>query len=678
MTLFKLAYKNVKSQFSDYVIYFFSISFSIMIYFSFVSMANDEALLAAASKSAKLDVALQFSGVMILVFAVLFMIYANNFFIKKRKKEIGLYNLLGMKKLQISKLFFMENMVVGVVALASGIVLGVILSKLFMLILLRMMQSDVTASFSFSMNAVFQTIIIFVLIFLFTSIQNASLVYRYRLIDLFKANSDGNKLPKIGFFSYFFGILGLGMMLFGYYLANDFMHGVELFHNDFFMAAIVIFLSTIIGTYLFFNAFLVVFIKMKMKNKKTYYRGMNLITTSNLLFRIKKNASTLATIAILSATTLSAVGGASIVYSYVSDQVDRTTTYDIVYDESNPAAASEIAALIAQNPDHKITAETEISYKTVEATTKNTVKQGNGEEVDDYYSVISESDYNQSIEKNKGGKKVQLENNQQTLLISMMYSDEFFDSPKGNSITLKDSNETFDIQDIATEAPVSSVTTYNMNLLVVSDVAYQKIKGIEPEYHYRAVNVTNAKDMKALANAIRKVVTEKVSENQRIPLQDNRTQTTEASAFNDATRAAYITKYEVSQEVFAVFGLIMYVAAFLGLVFMVATGSIIMLKQLSEAQEEIGRYRILKKIGVNRKEIKKTVYKQTGFVFALPIIVGITHAIFALRLASSIFMNPSILLTFLACGMFIFIYAVFFLFTARAYNKIVNGSMVQS
>lgn len=676
MTLFKLAYKNVKSQFSDYFIYFISISFSIMIYFSFVSMANDKALLSAASASAKLDVALQVSGVMILIFAVLFMIYANNFFIKKRKKEIGLYNLLGMKKIQVSKLFFMENMVVGIFSLIAGVVLGIILSKLFMLILLRMMQSDVSANFSFSINAVTQTIIIFILIFLVTSIQNASLVYRYRLIDLFKASSDGNKLPRTGFFSYLFGILGLGMMLFGYYLANDFTHAIELFNKDLFSATIVIFVSTIVGTYLFFNSFLVVLIKMKTKNKKTYYRGMNLITTSNLLFRIKKNATTLATIAILSATTLSAVGGASIVYSFVSDQVNSTATYDIVYDESNPEVAKEIASLIEQDPKHKITEETQISYKTVEATTKSTFKQGSGENVDDYYSVISESDYNHSIEKNKNGKKIKLDNNNQTLLVSMMYSDEFYHSTKGNAITLNGSNETFEIQDIAKEVPVASIAIYNMNMLVVSDDAYQKIQGIEPEYQYRAVNVTNAKEMKTLASKIEKIVEEKVSEKHTIMMQDTQSENATPSDGSMLVRTAYVTKYEVRQEVFATFGLIMYVAAFLGLVFMVATGSIIMLKQLSEAQEEIGRYRILKKIGVNRKEIKKTVYKQTAFVFALPIIVGILHAVFALRLASTMFMNPSILLTLGACGIFICIYFIFFLFTARAYNKIVNGSMI--
>lgn len=166
MTLSKLAFKNMKTQFRDYFVYFVSMSFSIMVYFTFILMAYSPILKKVAENSIKVDTLLQVSSVMILIFVVLFMFYSNAFFIKKRKKEIGLYNLLGMRKWQIAQLFFLENLILGAGALLIGILLGSLLSKLFAMILLAVMRLKIDFHFNFSSAPLVKPVLFFSLFLL--------------------------------------------------------------------------------------------------------------------------------------------------------------------------------------------------------------------------------------------------------------------------------------------------------------------------------------------------------------------------------------------------------------------------------------------------------------------------------------------------------------------------------
>ena len=338
MMLFKLAIKNVKTQFRYYFMYFMSMAFSVMVYYSFVSMSYDKSLLSRAAEDMRIDVGLRAGSVMIILFIIIFMFSANAFFVKRRKREIGLYSLLGMRRSQIGILFFVENMFLGLIALVTGIFFGIIFSKLFAMLLLKSLQVPVASGFIFSLQAVLDTALIFSIILAIVSVRTATTVYRYKLITLFKANEQGEGSNYIKWYNWVLGIIGVSLLWTGYYLAShfyDFLVWMEVKYkfNGFGMIVgpLFILLLCVVGTYLFFGHFLGIVLKLIQKAKGYYYKDINMITTGNLSFHLKKNARTFATIAVLSGTALAAIGGAASVQSFMLGLAHSAnpTTYTI-------------------------------------------------------------------------------------------------------------------------------------------------------------------------------------------------------------------------------------------------------------------------------------------------------------------------------------------------------------
>lgn len=664
MTYIKLAMKNVKTQFRDYYVYMLSMSFSIMVYFTFISLSFSDDVVKITKESVKISATLQATSILILAFVVLFMFYANAFFIRKRKKEIGLYNILGMKKSELGILFFLENLILGMIALFIGILLGQLLSKLFAMILLSAMRIQGVAHFRLSFHAVNQTVLVFLFIFLFLSVQNASLVYRYKLVDLFKATGSGNRLPKNSVSSSFLGLLGILLMGAGYYIAltiGDFIGLAENSSVQWLLALLLIILFfEILGTYLFFNSFLAFLIRLRKKNRGTYYKGMNLITTSELLFRFKKNAISLSTIAILSAVTLSAVGGAGAVYTFSIRQIAATASFDFNYESSDTKINQTFKETLKKYPEFPIKDSVTSTYKVIEGTYIHFI---NHKKVTEYFNLMKESDYNQTVKKSNYGKPIELKNNQSVVYLIRDYFPALFNDPIGTEIAIKQLGKSLEVQEIRGNIPYNQFATSGDILVIKDDVFKQVIEPITT-YQKTGINIENYKESGKLATEMDK----KLNDEKMVflPVKDNN--------IYQQPRTLYSSKYWVEQDLNASMGFMMYISVFLGLVFMIATGSIIMLKQLAEAEEEIENYLILKKIGVTYQEIKRSIYKQTAFVFLLPIVIASIHTYFAIKMMS-IILNNNWIYTLLICGSFIFIYFIFYLFTARAYNRIVNRRM---
>lgn len=298
MNLFDITKKNIKNNFKNYFLYFCSMIFGILMFYIFTSTQTNKDVLKAVST--KIGFILSFGSATTAIFCAVFIWYSNSFFIRGRKKEIALYSLLGVKKRKIGKMLFYENMTMGGVALFVGVFLGSLFSKLFAMILLRLMGSNVNVSFSISLEAVLKTIVVFGLIFLVISIHSYFIIYRFRLIELFKANNKAEKEPKQ---SIILSLLGFSLLIFGYY------YSANIDYIKYFLNYVVIVMgSVIIGTFLFFRFFLMLLIKISKSNKKKYYKGINIITTSNLLYKIKSNAVMLSIVSLLCATTLTFAG----------------------------------------------------------------------------------------------------------------------------------------------------------------------------------------------------------------------------------------------------------------------------------------------------------------------------------------------------------------------------------
>ena len=685
--LSKLAVKNVKTQFRYYFMYFVSMVFSVMVYYSFVSMSYDEALLTRASNDMRIDAGLRAGSVMIILFIIIFMFSANTFFVKRRKREIGLYNLLGMRKSQIGTLFFVENMLLGLLALGTGIFLGIIFSKLFAMLLLKAIQVPVTSNFIFSLEAILNTAVVFLTILGIVSVRTAATVYRYKLIALFKAEQQSEGNHQVRWFNWLFGVLGVILLLVGYGLARNFLNfmiwtekEVGLKGFAMLLCPIVILIICVIGTYLFFGHFLGIMLNLTQKAKGHYYRDINMITTGNLSFHLKKNAMTFATIAVLSGTALAAIGGAASVQSFSIGLADSSNPTSYSVDEQNYA---DLKAFLKKE-EAKISSEEKIEFKYMggQFGYHNTFES---DKTPTFYNVISLSNYEVIQNVIKNVQPVTIEKEKDVALLmggSQMYIEEAVKFDKTGILGDAGKVNVVDVRSDFLGNARDMRLPYNV--VVVTDELYKKIEA-PYTYAYHMINVKGADTNEALAKTTLSefkdpleekqafVATTKVDNGKMVdtfqtlkaPLEKERPE-------GYKTKNNMSIRYPYYSSIVKNTGLLIYVAVFLGMVFMIATGSIITLKQLSEAEEETDRYDMLRKLGTPRGMIKKSIYKQNFIVFFAPLFISLLHAYFALQVLFVLIGIPKLLLTYISVVFLIGIYVFFYFATSSSYNKIVN------
>ncbi|MDT2839585.1 ABC transporter permease [Vagococcus carniphilus] len=688
MMLSKLAFKNVKTQFSYYLMYFVSMAFSVMVYYSFVSMSFDKALLTRASNDMRIDAGLRSGSVMIILFIILFMFSANSFFVKRRKREIGLYNLLGMRKSQIGTLFFVENMILGIFALITGILLGVVFSKLFAMLLLKAIQVPISSSFIFSLEAMLNTIIVFMIILGIVSIRTGATVYRYKLITLFKADqqSDGNY--QIKWYNWVFGLIGISLLITGYTLAKrflDFMIWMELTYNTQGMSMLIgpllILLICVIGTYLTFGHFLAIVLFLVRKMKPHYYKDINMVTTGNLSFHLKKNAMTFATIAVLSGTALAAIAGAASVQSFTLELSDSTNPAS--YSVSTPYY-KEVKQVLKEEKA-EILNEATLNFKYVGAKIGYTIN-GDHEEEDSFYNVMSLSNYKEVQKLIPKAKPIELKEEKDVVVLggsNQVYLDQVVTFDKTG--TLGTIGKVNIIEAQADYLGNVRDMRLSYNAIVVTDALYQKLNA-KYSYDYHLINVKGADENETLAKTSLKKLNHLSDKKSYIignTVYKNGNMVDEVKEVEQVTedtlpkgyskRDAFSIRYPYHNSLVKSTGLLIYVAVFLGMVFKIATGSIITLKQLSEAEDETSRYSMLRKLGTPRQMIKRSIYKQNFIVFFAPLLVSLLHAYFALQVLFVLIGKPTLLLTYISVAFLIIIYVAFYFATSSSYNKIVNS-----
>ncbi|EUJ46628.1 FtsX-like permease family protein [Paenilisteria rocourtiae] len=638
MTLFDLAKKNIKHNFIHYFLYFASMIFSIMIYYTFVSLSKDPKVVTRIDNDDNLASIFNASSIILIIFVAIFILYSNHFFTRKRKKEIGIYSLLGLRKKEIGRMLFYENFLMGVVALVIGIGLGTLLSKLFVAILIQIMKLDAISNFVFSIDAMVNTVLIFIIITLITSITSYRIIYRTTLLDLFHSESKREKTPKN---NPLLAILALILILGGYFIAlqplitADSIWGKIKFEPG----MLVILTSVITGTVLLLNNFLPFLLNKIRKNKRIFYNGTNIIGNSQLAFRIASNARTLSTIAVLTGMTLVAIGMVAGIYNNTNKDASlnnpATFEYHIVDEKSNKAALT-LAQNNIQSPmaGHQ---ETTISY--VKATSDS--KMPFAYEPKDGFAVIGLTAYNKllALEKQNSSELAPLENDE-AILISPDSATE--NDVLNQSFTLKNStDQKVTITKIITDLPFSTL----YQLIIVSDDIAKTLPS-KNNIAIQSIMIEQPKDALALSKQMSKVLPE------------------------NAMFRSYPENYDALMRGN---GVLLFIGMFIGMVFLAATGSIIYFKQLTEAYNDVATYDILKKIGLDRKEIRKTIAKQVLATFLIPLILGITHSSIALiSLAHLLQMNIAFA-AIISTGTFTLMFIAYYFITVNTYTNIVIG-----
>ncbi|MGQ8825875.1 ABC transporter permease [Bacillus sp. NA_146.1] len=648
MTLSSIALRNIQRNFKDYFVYFASMIFSIVIYFTFKALQYNSQMEKAAEASKKISGAFQVSSVMLIIFVAVFIIYSNGFFTRKRKKEVGLYSLLGIRKRQIGKMLFYENMLMGLMSLIIGIAIGSVLSKLFLELLISMMGINLNVHFEIPMAAVIDTALIFFVIILYTSLQGYRLIYRFKLIELFRAEREGEAMPKGSIVMALISVFLIGS---GYFLALMYMKAVM--YADFMVVALYILLATVAGTYLLFMFFTVFVLKRARNNKSAFYNGMNMVTTSQLLYRIKGNSKSLATIAILSAVTLTAVGTSVTMYYNTFTQSKVAAPYSYSYERKDEALDKKVKEILAgEKSNHPVTYESEVEMIPVKGTFK-------GERADQVlnthynvtkqYQLISQSSFN-TIAKRLDVEPVNLSANE-AFVYDSLYIEKLDFGPlyTGNKAVFPVGNESKELNIKGVNS--RSLTNLNELFVIVPDQTYEQAKQVYETRAVKNIDVKGERNSKELTAKLANVMPAGESE--------------VLKPFND-----FYTGFQMGIETT---GLMMFIGLFLGLVFLLATGSIIYFKQLTEASADRDRYVVLHKIGVTKQEMKRAIAKQVSFIFAIPLIIGILHSLFALKGLSNILPFEIMIPLLISIGVYGVIYIGYYFLTVRSYYKIVSA-----
>ena len=591
-------------------------------------------------------------------------LYANSFVMKNRSKELGLYSVLGLEKRHLFSMILKETMIMGIVTLLLGIGVGALFDKLIYAFLQRIIGESTGLVSTFQVMTIPTVLVIFACIFSLLVLVNGFRLLRLNPLQLTK---DGLKGEKKGRFLVIQTLLGLGAMGCGYYLALSVKNPVTAIIS-FFLAVLLV----ILGTYLLFNAGTTVVLQLLKKKKSYYYKPNNMISISNLVFRMKKNAVGLATIAILSSMVLVTLVGAASIYAGKKDYLASSAPHDysVIGTNVDVTSTQKVMDDFLSQSGNQVNKKTEATYLYfgIKEQEKNklTIFSKNERKVvpKSIFLVFSQDTYKQLT-----GKDLNLTSNQVGLFTkNKTLKDQKSVSINGQNYQIQNSLNDF----IKGKVPNNfSVISSDYSYLVVPDTDNFKesIKGTATtQTTYIGVNVKDpSHDAKKNSDLLDKLADK---ETQQLD-----GQTTGVPWFNLITNS----RYDVEGALNGFVSGTLFIGIFLSIIFMIGTVLVIYYKQISEGYEDRERFVILQKIGLDDQQVKKTIRKQVLTVFFLPLIFAFIHLAFAYHMLSLIIrligvLNPDLMLvvTIIVCGVFFLAYVLVFALTSRSYRRIVS------
>ncbi len=591
-------------------------------------------------------------------------LYANSFVMKNRSKELGLYSVLGLEKPHLFSMMLKETVILGFVTLLLGIGVGALFDKLIYAFLQRLIGESTGLVSTFQVMTIPIVLVIFACIFSLLVLVNGFRLLRLNPLQLTK---DGLKGEKKGRFLVIQTFLGLGAMGYGYYLALSVKDPVTAIMS-FFLAVLLV----ILGTYLLFNAGTTVVLQLLKKKKSYYYKPNNMISISNLVFRMKKNAVGLATIAILSSMVLVTLVGAASIYAGKKDYLVSAAPHDysVSGNKVDLTSTKKLMDDFLIKTGEQANEEVAVSYLFFgiknQETNKLTVFTKNERKVVPKSIVLV---FSQETFKQLTGKELNLSSNQ----IALYTKNKTLKSQKSMSIDGKNYQIHRQLGDfINKKVPnIYKIIVSDYSYLVVPDIKIfeSSMKGTSiAQATYVGVNVKDpTHDAKKNLDLLDQIAGEATKQ------LDRQTTGVPVSYFSANSR------YDAEGMVNGFVGGTFFIGIFLSIIFMLGTVLVIYYKQISEGYEDRERFVILQKIGLDDQQVKKTIRKQVLTVFFLPLIFAFTHLAFAYHMVSLIVrvigvLNPDLMLvvTIIVCGVFFLAYVLVFALTSRSYRRIVS------
>ncbi|MDO3675423.1 ABC transporter permease [Paenibacillus ehimensis] len=642
LTLFELVTRSMRKNIKHYYLYFFALIFSTSLYFVFATLQHDSSIARTSSADMKFAASFQVAGILLLLIVAVFTVYANRIFLKRRSREIGLYQLIGLTRKGVARFLIIENVLLGAGALLAGIGSGALVARLFLLILMKLLGFEGFIELTFSAPAALQTVIVFAALIVLTSIQMLLTVYRSTLLQLFHADQQGEhpKKPNSAVAA-FLALLGIALIGFGYWLSGHMVNDMLFFNM------LLVLLSTILGTYLLFRVTIGWAFYLFRKSKDGHLGLANSLSLAPLMHRMKANANSLTLITVLSAMTLTMVAMSYSLYFSAESDTRISLPYDFIFENNGTDSRSFSEELQKEG----IT----FVHKPVEAVRlMGKIRDPDNRSKSDYRGLL----FLPAEQLLEAGTDIKVPGKGEAVL---------FDGRANLAGKNKEEDKKFP-QEIE-PGKNGGTETLRLTGLVVKFAMNFNV--------YGAQLVTDESTFKELRESMRTSPDFEAVRFDTYLIPDKKERAKASGLYvkytkEDRFMPDFHTQYEATLQTF---GLLIFISGFLGLVFLISTGSILYFKQMTEAEQEKRSFVTLRQLGFDVNAIMRGIVRKQLFVFAIPLLIGLVHSVFAVKAASILALSSIVVPSAIAMGVYALIYFVFAVLTIGYYKKIVKHAM---
>ena len=659
---FRLAFDNLKKNAKMYIPFVLSCILTIMMYYMVSSLSMNPNMMNMIGGDVMQQI-LSLGIYVITVFAVIFLFYTNSFLIKRRKREFGLFNILGMEKKHLSIVIALESMIVFLVSMVLGIGIGILLDKAFYLLIAKMLNASIALGFYISYQSIVNSIILFLIIFVLMYLFSLIQINLSNPIELLHGDQHGEKEPKTKWLLALIGLICLGT---GYYMSVSIQDPVTAF--AFFMVAVIL---VVIGTYMLFTAGSIVILKLLRKNKRYYYKTNHFISVSNMIYRMKQNAVGLGNICILSTMVLVMLSTTISLWVGMNDIIETRFPRDITVSINSVDSNQALYTIDDMN---------------------NAIEQA-GIQTDDelVYRTLSVSAFNQGNTYTFGNENMSLQDISNVVVLYFITLDDYNRTegtnvslapdevlvfPSGKQFdhkTIDIASNTFKVKGILDSIKADSnysanlqnsmfVVVDSMDTLFMIDDLQKQAYGDNASYIHTSYdfNLSKSEEMSV------KEATDALIANYP----------------GDTTYMMVDTQEGNYEDLLSLYASFLFIGIFLSFLFIMATVLIMYYKQITEGYEDKKRFEIMQKVGLDKREVKKTINSQVLTVFFLPLVVAAIHIVFAfpmiekmLRLLYLDNTNLYIMTTVICFGVFALVYVLIYFLTSKVYYGIVRNAM---
>lgn len=666
---FKLAKTNLSNNKPFYIPYIISSIITVAMLYM-MSFLSDNKGLNKIMGADSLATIFRLGVGIIVIFSYIFLFYTNSFIIKRRKKEIGVYNILGMEKRHLSKVLFVETIYSAIISLVCGIIVGIVFSKFILMVLYGIIGIHKTVEFFVNIHGIILCVVSFGILFLLTFLYNFMQIKLANPIELLRGTNVGEREPKTKIFMTIVGVVCLAI---AYYIAITTENPLNVL-TLFFVAVLLV----IIGTFALFTAGSIALLKLLRNNKKFYYNKRHFMAVSGMLYRMKQNAAGLASICILSTMVLVVISTTVSMYVGIQDElmarypndVCVTVDYNSVIDKSseiekaifdeidsaevkNKKAFSYLSVFVGQKGDNFTTDKEHLSYQNSYL-----------------FYILSKDDFikRDNSFKDKIGN---ISKGEAVVVLNKKYDKKDI-KIFGKNYKVNKSFEHMEDNDLYMISTLNGLGY----IILDNDESVQELYDMQEKMLGKGANYYTNKirfDFKSGNKKQKAAAYKKIDNAVKKYFKENKNDKKEISSYWVESRQ------ENEQNFYLLYGGLFFLGIFLGTMFLIVTVMIIFYKQITEGYDDRERYQILEKVGMSSREVKDTIKSQIRIVFVLPIFAAAVHVTAAFPMVNRILKmlnlnNEKLFAGCLAATIIVFavIYYLVFKVTSMAYYKIVK------